>query len=222
MKVYDLPANGLEHEYKRVDTLRRSIPEYEVPDWCVGAYIDWNWKYDSEPGLMIQTNCDIGDWEGKRWVYNHLDGIRKHPYYYAGHPDGRAEIHYHGIARLNPQGIWETTKSEGYGGRTFTILMDDGRTVNLRGPWHGTSPKDLPYVDISYGNVNGKYTNPLMYFFGVKIHVGLWLAIADKFVPEHKPMISRHHPDDTKHLTFWKPSRECPDETDPKWIQKKV
>jgi hypothetical protein len=76
-------------------------------------------------GLVTQhrPSCRIDDNPGgMSWTY----------------PDGRTETH--------APGEWEdvdhlvTTQQQGYAGRHFRILRDDGRYVMLRGPWHIGEP----------------------------------------------------------------------------------
>lgn len=58
--------------------------------------------------------------------------------------------------------VLATDKQNGYGGANFSLMLKDGRTIILRGPWHGGSPvgwNDTVIVDMS-----SKYNQePLVY-----------------------------------------------------------
>jgi hypothetical protein len=41
-----------------------------------------------------------------------------------------------------------TTRQEGYGGRRFRLMMEDGKPLVLCGPWHGSSPNGYVHASV--------------------------------------------------------------------------
>lgn len=118
-----------------------------IPSWIKGARVSWMDGYGNSPSLELLTTPRPDLWEGKRW--------RRHPgdLYAAVSEDGRgAFLSASGEPRLewlpeklplalpitnpvNPymgstfwglKRVWATPQSEGFAGRHFDIVIEDG------------------------------------------------------------------------------------------------
>jgi len=172
---------------------------FEKPNWLLDIRMDTLVEFDSplEPKMYVDPQLFAAAWpqESKRWFYVPSSTFSNKSYYFSQSPDKlMAEFHYHSDAfapsRLPEVDFSElesaqptvtyhfkTLQSDGYGGRIFTIQMDNAACikhlfktnpavaedivrfenadtkvvilVDLVGPWHGISPDPL-YTDVSY------------------------------------------------------------------------
>lgn len=129
-----------------------------LPDWLVGAHVEWMENYGNAPTLRLKSLIEARSWEGKAWTD---EGDRT---MVARHPDGRAHRYgFNGEITETELTRWEngrpvkymglaTAPSEGLGGSHVHCLMAEGphagRIVALRGPWCIVPPPG--YVDVSY------------------------------------------------------------------------
>lgn len=224
-KYYPEPDFALEQAYLEEALLKHNVANYELPKWIVGADIRWSWGFDNSPELLLtldnpyENTLGVDGWE-PRYTY-----VPEAKAYVAIHPSGdMCEIHYHKPLLASTvhrkhnrhhrdaieEEVWVTPRSEGYGGREFPIIMEDGRKAVLIGPWHGGVPKSMPFLNISYRNINPVEKYPEMYYFGLKFHTRIWLKAATQFFPNERIIRLMHgdkhyHPDA---FTFWKPHRD--------------
>lgn len=103
----------------------------ELPVWLKGLHVDFNMQYDCAPYLRFKVmNFETG-FDGEKWQ----SGAKGR---YFREKNGLMEQYWHtGSLNQRADGSWETTQQDGFAGRTFTIEMQDGRMIHLRGPWHG-------------------------------------------------------------------------------------
>lgn len=116
-----------------------------------------------------------------------LPDFRKIPYHYSDRrytaidPDtGLLSIYRHGPL-MEIDGVWQTDQGEGFGGRHFPILMQDGRRAVLRGPWHGVAPLGTVEVYVREDETRS--------YFGYFLPQSLFFSVAHKFAPERQPCI---------------------------------
>lgn len=164
----------------------------EAAPWIIDSDILWNHGYVNAPEMRVRTNTNPLEWPNKKWRFERQrngGGL-----YIAESGDGRAQFHGHDEASLDTEsGKWMTPRSDGYGGRCWTIPMEDGRDVTLRGPWFGAH---LPgYTTLSFCEPGGRH--PTLYYFGLWISVELWHAIFQHW-----------HPLDTLEDSKWSPGRQ--------------
>lgn len=153
----------------------------ELLEHIIEAPILWNLHLGNSVEIRLITDVDFfsWNWEPKTYEFKELHNV-----YLAESGDGRAEAFGHTAAKhcVDSKGnVWQTPQSEGFAGRVFTIHMKDGKTVHLRGPWHGVIPQQYGYQDIS---VKCPDVSMGMYTFGLKISFDFLKAIVAKFHPE--------------------------------------
>lgn len=140
-----------------------------LPDWCLGAHIDWGNGHCGAPRLILKVRGTAYKWDDQRW---RKEG---HKLYIARHDDGRALAYYHEGAvsreklldRRKPGGgyielvadceeieVMATTKQDGFGGAEYWLTMEDGSDLVLRGPWHGGTPAG--YVEVTLCDVTAQ------------------------------------------------------------------
>ena len=179
----------------------------ECPDWIGGAHVDWMDKYSNPPDLRVKQLKDPPPFEpwknlnNGEWTRTTADKtlLKRH-------------IHRGSVIQVGPN-EWETTKQEGYGGRTFTITPVEGYdTVHLRGPWHGGPPAD--YEDIYTVDMRRVvrperewYDNIACY--GLFAHNDLLIAIYTKYLPELPLAWVRRH-GGREHIEPMKPEWSAP------------
>lgn len=149
-----------------------------LPKWAKGLHVDWMLGYANSPRLHLKTNADLRCWpdkrfenEGSRYMARTADG-RAEVYYHSGpvsmvtmrRPKRRLGRWSKDKKRFTMEPCeWEdyqalaTTPQEGFGGAHVTCQMGGkgplrGKTVTLRGPWHGGAPPG--YVEIAYINTH--------------------------------------------------------------------
>lgn len=125
--------------------IERPIGPQELPSWVLGLHIDWAMQFANAPRVKFKVAFDPMPkdvlWQqgpNGRWFREH-DGII-------------GQLWNGGALTQMPNGEWETTRTEGHGGRTSTLKMVDGRVVHLRGSWFGGCPEgynELTMVDMS-------------------------------------------------------------------------
>lgn len=140
-----------------------------LPAWALDLAIWWGDGYGNSPDCKLKATENLRRWPDKRFRFE-APGR-----YVAEHPDGRAEVYYHGrfrpakLKRLRmPDGTilpphafkreaveeeydgFATGPDEGFGGSHFHITMEDGTPVVLRGPWHSLAPAG--FVEVAYVN----------------------------------------------------------------------
>lgn len=142
---------------------------HTLPDWCLGAHIDWGNGHCGAPRLILKVRGQIHTWPGQRWI---KEGRKM---YIARHDDGRALAYYHDgsisreklLDRRRPDGgyfqmvadcktveVMATTKQDGFGGAESWLTMEDGSDLVLRGPWHGGTPAG--YVEVTLCDVTSR------------------------------------------------------------------
>lgn len=120
-----------------------------VPDWLGDCYVDWHEGCSNTPTVRMKQVADFpefGNWrreDGGRWIQRSSDGLLMHQHIHKG------------ALSMRPDGSIETTKQDGYAGRTFTLERVEGLcdlemvqpkplnglvTVHLQGPWFGGCP----------------------------------------------------------------------------------
>lgn len=137
-----------------------------IPRWAKDLHVNWMEGFGNPPFLQIRCRENAHNWPDKVWRYEG-NGI-----YRARSADGRMCQHAHGgcLTWDETENAWISTADEGYSGRRFEILMEDGheakvagslrynrydalkpfddkikfegdrRRVVLRGPWHFAAP----------------------------------------------------------------------------------
>lgn len=156
---------------------RRVSPKaVPVPPAILGFRIDRIEKFDNPWEYTVEVA--------------HAPDYHNIPYHYtpgrytAIDPEtGLMSIYRHGALEQLPDGTWATSMDEGFGGRNFSILMQDGRRALLRGPWHGGAPARTVEVLCFDRSKSRSY-------FGYFLHQDLFFAIAKKFAPELQPVIT--------------------------------
>jgi hypothetical protein len=118
---------------------------HDLPPWLLGLHIDWAMQYWNAPYVKFKVACNPMPeevlWEqgpGGRW-------FREYGYV-------MEQLWNGGALTQMENGEWETTKTDGHGGRTTTIKLKDGRTVHLRGSWFGgvqDNWSEMTIVDMS-------------------------------------------------------------------------
>lgn len=180
-----------------------------LPAWLKDARCDWHEGYANGPDLRLMTTADPGRWDGQRWrrckngLYASESGDGRGKFLSAG---GEPSLVWlpeklpYALPVKNPKmpglgsnfwGLkrtWATPQSEGFAGRHFDIVMENGVPLTLRGPWFGGA---LPgYVQVTfhevgskpYGRNGGKWNT--MGYFGLFITEDLWLKALARFAPE--------------------------------------
>lgn len=130
-----------------------------LPDWVIGAHIDWMEKWANVPRLLIKAAFDPLRFADTEAVWRKIDSEK-----WVAERDGCAIVHYHRgtISRVRletddddtgPTGPLETTNEGGYCGRSFKIRMAPdsdiypNEQITLHGPWHSL-PLD-GFVDVT-------------------------------------------------------------------------
>lgn len=86
-----------------------------------------------------------------------------------------------------------TTQQDGYAGRHTWIMLDDGKPLILRGPWHVGSPggyRSITTVDMDYARKNGRPRCPWwknLGCFGLALREDVYIAVISRFIP-HLPL----------------------------------
>lgn len=176
-----------------------TLPEgrQPLPDWIIGAHVEWMENYSNPPKLRLKSTIDARSWDGKVWteegdqtlVARHPDG-RAHRYKFVGEIaeaeltrwENGAPVKYTGLA---------TVPSEGLGGSHVHCLMGEGphagQVVALRGPWCIGPPPG--YLDVSYsprpkaGWTPGRPWHHEMGLAGLCISLDLYLRTVARFLP---------------------------------------
>lgn len=168
-----------------------------LPDWLIGAHVEWMDRYANAPGVHLKTTTDVREWEGKAWIE---EGERT---LVARHPDGR--VHRYGfdgglverdVRVFNGSGYemrreLASQQSDGHGGSWTHCVMGEGphagKTAILRGPWGIGAPPG--YVDVSYAPrpANGWPSGSPWYrgggLAGLGISLDLYLRAVARFLP---------------------------------------
>jgi hypothetical protein len=180
----------------------------EIPSWIKGARVNWSEGYANAPDIELLTTPHPNDWEGKRWR-RHGDSL-----YASVSADGRGDFlsargepklqwlperlpyaipvqkprsKFLGSTFWGLRRVWATPQSEGFAGRHFEIVMENGVSLILRGPWFGGV---LPgYVQTSWHEAGARqYRNrgkwDTMGYFGLFITEDLWLKVLARYAPE--------------------------------------
>ncbi len=186
-------------ERKPLDFEWLPLPEgrQPLPDWLIGAHVDWMERYCNPPAVRLKSTVDARSWEGKTWVEEPGERL------VARHPDGRAHQYaFDGEIAEVELTRWEnggpikymglaTAQSEGLGGSHVHCLMGEGphagRIVALRGPWCVGPPAG--YVDVGYsprpkaGWTPGRPWHREMGLAGLCISLDLYLRAVARFLP---------------------------------------
>jgi hypothetical protein len=116
----------------------------DIPAWALDLHINWMEGYGNFPHIEMLLAYDPLDRNGESPARYR----RPKPGVYIQSAEGMTNCHYHsGAVSENSEGKLQTTRDDGYSGRTFTIRMADdepfwgGREIDLRGPWHGPPPE---------------------------------------------------------------------------------
>lgn len=155
-------SHGRDRSYEWIEM---PVGPRPLPRWVRGMHVDWMLEYENSPRITLKTNDDLRHWDNKR--FEHQGGR-----FMARHSDGRAEVYYHhGAVRMvtlerhvrtgrhefhkEPYEALATTQQQGFGGDHIPIVMGGkgdwrGKTIVLRGPWHGLEPPG--YVEVAYVN----------------------------------------------------------------------
>jgi hypothetical protein len=148
-----------------------------IPFWAKGLTVEWMDGYCNPPHYTVKTVENPRDWprkvftrEGSRYLALSGDG-RAECYYHSGEPKlcplmrrVHSLVGMYAPGKLPGPSSWRfhagkyhwdevyyalaTPQQEGFGGDSYTLHLDDGRTVVLRGPWHGPSPAG--YLDVGF------------------------------------------------------------------------
>jgi hypothetical protein len=137
--------HGADKNTQQWDPIAMPEGKQELPEWLTGLHIDWMMGYGNSPYVRFRvTHSPMPEdlpWEqgpDGRWFREYGDIME--------------QLWNRGELSQMPNGEWETTKTDGHGGRTSTLKMSDGRTVHLRGSWFGGTPEgwsEMSIVDMS-------------------------------------------------------------------------
>lgn len=171
-----------------------------LPTWAKGFDVDFMMDYCNSPHYTIKSPERLYDWpnkvfrqEGSRYmaesgdgravVYYHQGAISEVPIRRFRAADGILRQYRKCVVeggwrddQMEP-GDWvdvpmmATTQQQGFGGAHYDLTMEDGRTVVLRGPWHGGAPAGFVEVASTHGG-------------GVFITDDLFMKLLARFCPE--------------------------------------
>lgn len=139
--------HGLVHG-EQWEEIPMPVGRQNLPKWMSGLHIDWMMQYANSPHIVFRAKYEPMPedvlWEqGPKGRY-----FREH--------EGIVEQLWHqGPLTCMENGEWQTPKENGFGGRTFTVNLKDGRIVHLRGPWFGGCPEG--YSELVVVNTSTKY-----------------------------------------------------------------
>jgi hypothetical protein len=90
-----------------------------LPSWCTGVAAGWADGYGNIPGICLKTNTEAREWADKRFVFE------GDCYYRAYSDDGRLEQHAHSgqLSWQDDRQAWVSSRSDGYGGSSWEIMM---------------------------------------------------------------------------------------------------
>lgn len=128
--------------------IERPTGPQPLPDWLLGAHINWMDEWGNAPRITLKTTPEVGRWER---VYQRIGN-----HYRSTAKDGRMhELFHNGPVAVRDLGKGRyarcTTKQEGFGGNEYCLKMADGQETILRGPWAGGPPEgwgEAAYVDL--------------------------------------------------------------------------
>lgn len=71
------------------EEIERPVGRQPLPDWVVGAHVDWGNGHCGAPRVHLKVHGDVYQWADQRW--------QKHgtALYMTRHHDGRAKVHHH-------------------------------------------------------------------------------------------------------------------------------
>lgn len=101
----------------------------QPPRWIGGVHVDFMLQWANSPRILLKQTGPL-PCESELWQF---DGQSR----YWREKDGTMEQLWHSPATIEKEDGWHTGRMDGFGGRRFTIQMQDGRTVHLNGPWFG-------------------------------------------------------------------------------------
>lgn len=146
----------------------------EPPMTVISAEVDWCASYDQPARLRITVNR-MPDRDAFLWQRS-----QRNPHCYFAEAGGEARFYF------------ASDNGKGYAGRTFHLDMADGSTVDLKGPWSGSSyavngtTEFGPVVDVSVVERFGRY--PLRYATSVTLELAEFAAeLAGTRLVEWKP-----------------------------------
>ena len=202
--------------------VERPTGPFETPAWCGDVHVDWMLGWCTWPHLKFKQVApfpEMGPWKrevldgGKvRWICASADGTLVEQYWHSGAltPRGDGEL--------------ETTKQDGFGGRTFTLDRVEGITgkVHLRGPWWGGTPDgytEMTSVDMTqksdasphYAYLRGTPWHKRGGTFGFYIREDLLIKLLSRFLP-HLPLarVLPYPTAERPHVEPYDPSWGCP------------
>lgn len=114
------------------------------PDWIKDVHVHWLPGYASDPRIYLKVlnmphMTKPWSYDGKGMYFRATDELRE-------------QFIHHAAKTRREDGSYETSQDRGYGGREFTLQMDDGLTVHLLGPWSGSHPdgwNEYAYVEMN-------------------------------------------------------------------------
>jgi hypothetical protein len=166
------------------EPIERAEGPQQIPAWCGGAHVELQMEYANSPHVLMKqvANVAYGPWQrdGKEWTRTSLDGSLRDRYWHAG-----------ALTQL-PDGSWETTRQEGFGGRTFKLGNVEGLgVVHLRGPWFGGDMEgyqEAHMVDMTRDNWDPYYADKPWYrrgaCFGWYVRQTDLVNILSQYAPE--------------------------------------